>query len=52
MAKYEKTKKQRKIEKQNLIKAYKNAIKRGTITEKNGKKEIAEITKEYKEYGV
>jgi hypothetical protein len=52
MVKYKKTKAQRKIEKKNLINAYNKAIESGSMSESNGKKAIAEINKDYKEFGV
>lgn len=52
MVRYQKTKKQRKIEKTNLINAYKKAMENGSISESNGKKAITEINTDYKEFGV
>lgn len=52
MAKYKKTKKVRKREKDNLLRAYKNAVKNRHLTESEAKKLAAETKKEYKQFGV
>ena len=45
-------KKKRKQQKANLIKAYKNAVKKGHMKESEAKKGISELTKDFKQYGV
>jgi len=39
-------------EKSNLINAYKNAVKKGHLTEKESKNGINEVRKDYKKHGV
>lgn len=52
MGRYKKTKKQLKIEKNNLIKAYTKLHENGKISKSEFKKSIEEIKKDYKKEGV